>query len=95
MAEIPIHPKRSSGWFWALLGILALALILWLLLAVSDADRAAANAVGGEVTEPAVSSVLAWGDERGAAAAIAKDRPLLEQKAQIQRVFDQAAAAAR
>ena len=52
MAEIPVEKKGGLGWLWLLLGLLALALIAWLILRDDDEEVVADDtAVVGTVDE--------------------------------------------
>jgi bacteriorhodopsin len=49
MAEIKVEPKRGMGWIWAVVAVIALALIAWLLFVRNDADP---------VTTPTTGTVM-------------------------------------
>jgi len=53
MAEIKVEPKRGMGWIWAVVAVIALALILWLLLAREDTDPVTTPATGAVIFETA------------------------------------------
>lgn len=60
MAEIPVHKKSSLAWLWILVGLVALALLLWWLFARND------RAVEPVATEP-VATTQTTDDPVGAA----------------------------
>ena len=43
MAEIPVEKKTGFPWLWALLGLLALAALLWFFASLGDDDAAVAT----------------------------------------------------
>lgn len=43
MAEIPVKEKSNLTWLWILLGLLAAALLVWLLLSAGDDEEIVAN----------------------------------------------------
>jgi bacteriorhodopsin len=49
MAEIKVEPKRGMGWIWAVVAVIALALIAWLLFMREDAEP---------VTTPTTGAVM-------------------------------------
>lgn len=51
MAEIKVEPKRGMGWIWAVVAVIALALILWLLLAREDTDPVTTPATGAAIAD--------------------------------------------
>ena len=53
MAEIKVEPKRGMGWIWAVVAIIALALIAWLLFVRADADPVTTPTTTGAVMEAA------------------------------------------
>lgn len=61
MAEIPIEKKSGMpGWLWLLLGLLVLALLLWLFLGNDDDEIERTDAVVAEQTiDPATALVAA------------------------------------
>lgn len=69
MADIDIERKSSNSWLWWLLGLLALALIIWLVAEMLDDDEpetaivdpVAAPAVIDPVTPPVVPATLPAG----------------------------------
>jgi hypothetical protein len=53
MAEIKVEPKRGMGWIWAVVAIIALALIAWLLFVRADRDPATTTPTTGAVMDAA------------------------------------------